>query len=1002
MTLRNSQGDTLYTLTTWANHRREEIHGLLLFSTSALVLSSVGRPEGEVGRVVLVLTEGLGFGIVYPPLVLALWGVRKFQHREAYRDRSELLAWGLNLPLLLGALEVVHHGTGGTLGFWISAYLAVLAGPWGALILIGTAAVITVCHCLELSPRQLGRRVLRMGRDFVVGPMRKVGGAGLWGLTSFQRLVYLAIKDVWIIINLLSRQLGDEVEAPAGGERTPFPGAGVQPSPRETPLPVEERSGVPSEIVPARRRPATTLGGEAPPIFRSTASSRGEGIEDPLLMPRVARAASLRRGALLPETPSLNHEFPIFVDPGVEAEGDGDPVRPPAPPRPRIRARRLLPAVTDLGQGAAPEASSSPVVPAVVEPAPAPASAQEQAPVVAPLVAAPEVSTPVVEAPAVPEAPVAPVVAAPAIQAPVGPAPVAPAPVVPVVAAPEAPATAVPSVVVPPSSNVAPATPATPAAPAAPAAPAGPALEVARPQEHLPSSSELLEEVRAEEEKARRKRKAEPYVLPSLDLFNSPPTDLVTESDEELARKAELITVTLGHFGIASEITRVTCGPSITQFELKPAAGVKLSKLTSLSDDLAMALAVASVRIEAPIPGRGAVGIEVPNEKAVPVFFQEMAAQRKFRKSKAPLSYVMGKGISGNPVVADLHKAPHMLVAGATGAGKSVCMNAIISSMLMRNSPEELKMILIDPKMVEMMIYDGIAHLVTPVITDPKAASAALQWAVLEMERRYKLLSKAGYRNIEGFNKAVRSGEVTSESVGGPPDDSRFGPLPYMVIVIDELADLMMVAAKDIEESICRIAQMARAVGMHLIVATQRPSTNVITGIIKANLPTRVAFRVASRVDSKVILDHTGAEALLGKGDMLFQPVGQPKPVRIQGAFIEEDEIKRLVAHIKEHCEPEYEDIVAAVQEEELAAATDLVDVEDEYLGACIRFAVEKGEVSTSLLQRHFKIGYNRAACIVDVMEARGILSGAESGRRRKVIVSGGELEAILASLQGG
>jgi S-DNA-T family DNA segregation ATPase FtsK/SpoIIIE len=907
-------------LTTWAGHRREEIQGLLLFSASALVMSGVGQPEGEVGKLAVVLTDMLGIGVAYPPMVLALWGLRKFRHRQAFRDRSEFLAWSLNLPILLGILEIVHHGTGGTVGFWASAYLRVLAGPSGALILFLTGGVITVCHCLALSPRQLLRRLDRLGKQFLVTPVVRLGQGILWALSGFQRVIYLAITDLWIIINLLSKQLSQESEGEVGGgEPITAEEFAAVPGPRRTPLPqrpaiVRGQEKAKNGSVPDLKRENWKLSSDTP---WPHPEAPWRSMEDPLHSPRAARAASLRRYNILPPTPPPNADFPMFQADFVAGEAYNTEVSLPVvevgeprntPSALVIRARRMLPADTH------------------------------------------EVR--LVDAPVVREAPVA-------------------------RTSPPAPSQAASS----PEEVL-------------------PVLEVARPQEHLPSPSELLAEVRAEEKK--KKRIPEPYVYPSLDLFNSPPENLATESDEELARKAELITVTLGHFGISSEITRVTCGPTITQFELKPAAGVKISKITSLTDDLAMALAVASVRIEAPIPGRGAVGIEVPNKTSVPVFFQEMAAQRPFRSSKAPLSYVMGKGISGEPVVADLHKAPHMLVAGATGAGKSVCMNAIISSMLMRNSPEDLKMILIDPKMVEMMIYDGIAHLITPVITDPKAASAALQWAVLEMERRYKLLSKAGYRNIEGFNKAVKSGKVTSVDVGGPPEDARFGPLPYMVIVIDELADLMMVAAKDIEDSICRIAQMARAVGMHLIVATQRPSTNVITGIIKANLPTRVAFRVASRVDSKVILDHTGAEALLGKGDMLFMPVGQPKPVRIQGALIEEDEIKRLVAHIKEHCEPDYEDIVAVMQDEDLAAKAELANVEDEYLGPCIRFAIEQGEVSTSLLQRHFKIGYNRAACIVDVMEARGVVSGPENGRRRKVLANGGDLERIMSSLATG
>ena len=857
MTPRDSQGDTLYTLHTWSHNRFEEIQGLLLFTASALVISGARRPEGELGRLALEAVRTVGLGVLYPALVLGLWGLRKFLHRPAYGSRLELASWLLTLPFLLAGMEGLRHASGGRVGFWFWNYLRVLLGPPGAVMVVATATIIGCCVCLELSPRQLGRRLLRLARQVFLAPLLGLLRALGWAVGGLQHGIHLLLRDLWVILNLVSGGGPEGPEAQVPGE----PG-----TPPPTAAAVLETSLVPVRL-------GTELLGAGSTQARRAASLRREAA-----MPAMTPAEVVLAGAFdaapvrIVSTPFAQEDEDEDLDgypEDCDDHGDADD--------------------EDMARGAEDSEGCGEEL-----------EDEEALPT---------------------------------------------------------------------------------------------RLEVSRPLDEMPSSQEVLEEARAEE----RRRREGAYRMPPLELFNAPPGDLPRESDEELERKAELITTTLGHFSIESAVTRVTCGPSITQFELKPAAGVKLSKLTSLADDLAMSLAVAGVRIEAPIPGRGAVGIEVPNKTCVPVFFQEMAAQREFRSSDAPLTYVLGKSISGKPIMADLHKAPHMLVAGATGAGKSVCMNAIITSLLLRNSPERLKLILVDPKMVEMMIYDGIAHLVTPVITDPKAASAALQWAVMEMERRYKLLSKAGYRNISGFNKAVEAGEVTSESVGGPPDDSRFGPLPYMVIVIDELADLMMVAAKDIEDSICRLAQMARAVGMHLIVATQRPSTNVITGIIKANLPTRIAFRVASKIDSKVILDHMGAEALLGRGDMLYHPVGQPKPVRVQGALIEEDEIKRLVTYIKRQREPDYEDIVATVQEG--AGQPAVEDFQDEYLRPCIQFVFEKGEVSTSLLQRHFKIGYNRAATIIDVMEGRGIISGPESGRRRKLVVGGSELAQILESL---
>ena len=474
---------------------------------------------------------------------------------------------------------------------------------------------------------------------------------------------------------------------------------------------------------------------------------------------------------------------------------------------------------------------------------------------------------------------------------------------------------------------------------------------------------------------------------PSLDLFEPAPRGKRGEADDFLQERARALIDTLAQFKIEAKVIKIVPGPTITQFQIKPASGIKLSRITALSNDLAMAMACRSVRIEAPIPGKSAVGIEVPNENPESVLFSEIVSTKSYAASRTNsiLSFALGKSISGKPIIADMRKMPHLLVAGATGAGKSVCINTILASILYQARPDQVRMLMIDPKMVELVSYNNIPHLVTDVVTNPQDAGTALRWAVLEMERRYRYLSQFGVRNIDSYNRQLMDGQLFDEN-GDVVEDAKL--MPYMVIIIDELADLMMVAAKEIESAICRLAQMARAVGMHLIIATQRPSTNVITGVIKANFPSRIAFAVSSKVDSKVILDTIGADALLGRGDMLYLPVGQAKPMRVQGAFISEEEVKRLTNFLKEQGATDYVDIHADLVEATAPPEPSERALADEMWEPALKIAVELGEVSTSLLQRHLNIGYNRAARIVDAMFERGIITGQESGRRRKVLIA--------------
>lgn len=468
--------------------------------------------------------------------------------------------------------------------------------------------------------------------------------------------------------------------------------------------------------------------------------------------------------------------------------------------------------------------------------------------------------------------------------------------------------------------------------------------------------------------------------------YNFPPQDLLKpniqsklnkEDKKELINNANKLEETLNSFGVEAKVIQVSKGPSVTRFELQPSPGVKVSKIVNLSDDIALGLAASGVRIEAPIPGKSAIGIEVPNRELTAVYLREVTESSEFINSSKNLAYCLGKDIGGNCVVSDLTKMPHMLIAGATGSGKSVCINTLIISLLYKYSPDSVKLLMIDPKVVELSVYNGIPHLLIPVVTDPKKAAGALNWAVQEMNRRYKLFADNGVRNIEGYNDLVDNGKAESK-------------LSFVVIIIDELADLMMVCANDIEDYIGRLAQMARAAGMHLVIATQRPSVDVITGVIKANIPSRISFAVSSQIDSRTILDTAGAEKLLGKGDMLFYPVGEAKPIRIQGAFISEGEVEKVVNFIKDQQgEPRYEDHII----EQIDTSTSEENSEtDELLDEATRIVVEAGQASTSLIQRRLRIGYNRAARIMEQMEERGIISGRDGSKPRQVLIKRGEL----------
>ena len=480
----------------------------------------------------------------------------------------------------------------------------------------------------------------------------------------------------------------------------------------------------------------------------------------------------------------------------------------------------------------------------------------------------------------------------------------------------------------------------------------------------------------------------ENYEYPPIELLSKPDKKKLKGGAKALTDTATKLQKTLYSFGVSAKVENVSVGPAITRYELKPAEGVRVSKIANLADDIALNLAAETIRIEAPIPGKQAVGIEVPNKEKEAVHLREVLESEEFQNNKSKLTVALGKDVAGNIQLADIAKMPHVLIAGSTGSGKSVCINTIISSIIYNAKPSEVKMVMVDPKVVELSVYNGIPHLLIPVVTDPKKAAGALAWAVQEMDNRYNLFATKGVRDIKGYNKAIEKEEGQ-------------GKLPQIVIIVDELADLMMVAAKDVEEAICRLAQKARAAGMHLVIATQRPSVDVITGLIKANVPSRIAFAVSSQVDSRTILDSVGAEKLLGKGDMLFFPTGYPKPVRVQGAFVSDEEVEKIVGFVKQNGTANYsEDILETIEnsnktEKELMQEQAEDDETDPFLMDAIDAVVEQGTASTSFIQRKFKVGYARAGRIIDQMEERGIISGYQGSKPREVLMSKERLEEL-------
>lgn len=462
-----------------------------------------------------------------------------------------------------------------------------------------------------------------------------------------------------------------------------------------------------------------------------------------------------------------------------------------------------------------------------------------------------------------------------------------------------------------------------------------------------------------------------------------PPIELLKEhshaarnsgADYNTENNARKLIDTLASFGVGAKIINISKGPSVTRYELQPDYGVKVSKIVNLTDDIALNLAATGVRIEAPIPGKAAIGIEIPNKEVTPVYIRDVIESKEFMTHPSKVAFAVGKDIAGNIMVADIAKMPHLLIAGATGSGKSVCINTLITSLLYKASPDEVKLLMVDPKVVELSIYNGIPHLLIPVVTDPKKAAGALNWAVQEMTIRYKLFADNSVRDIKGYNRLMQE---KGESI-----------LPQIVIIIDELADLMMVAPNEVEDCICRLAQMARAAGMHLVIATQRPSVDVITGVIKANVPSRISFAVSSQIDSRTILDMAGAEKLLGRGDMLFNPLGMSKPIRVQGGLITDKEVESIVTFIKANHECEYDEEV--LEKIDKSAETPQTDSEgdDELLPQVINMIIEQGQASTSLIQRKFKLGYSRAARIVDQLEANGIVGPFEGSKPRKVLIT--------------
>lgn len=479
------------------------------------------------------------------------------------------------------------------------------------------------------------------------------------------------------------------------------------------------------------------------------------------------------------------------------------------------------------------------------------------------------------------------------------------------------------------------------------------------------------------------------YTKPPLTLFDPPPPPAVDDINERLAKLSALLEEKLKTFGVEARVTAVTRGPAITRFELEPAPGVKVSRFVTLSNDIALALKAHRVRVEAPIPGKGRVGIEVPNAHREPVVIRDLLESKVFQNDKGHLKLALGKDIAGDVVTVDLASMPHLLVAGATGSGKTVCVKTMIASLLCSKTPEELQLMLIDPKMVELSIFDDIPHLITPVVTDPKKAATALRWLIVEMEERFRLFTDLRVRNIEVYNRIVENGEIEVAQADGAAGDSveAIRRLPYIVCIIDELADLMILARAEVEDAIARLAQLARAVGIHLILATQRPSVDVLTGVIKANFPARLSFQVSSRVDSRCILDEIGAEDLIGRGDMLYLAPGQSKPLRIQGAFVSDEEMNRLIAYLKTQAPPQYRDEIRRFGSTTSVLDEQEDDRDDELLDKAIQVVLETGQASISMVQRRLRVGYTRAARLIDMMEMRGIVGPHVGSKAREILV---------------
>ena len=507
-----------------------------------------------------------------------------------------------------------------------------------------------------------------------------------------------------------------------------------------------------------------------------------------------------------------------------------------------------------------------------------------------------------------------------------------------------------------------------------------PAPESAKPETTKP---EVQKEAVQQPAPAPAEPAEKPYIFPPINLLGRDPGNTAGSGILEQQKNGRKLEMTLKSFGVEARVINVSAGPTVTRYEVSPSQGVKVSKIVNLADDIALNLAASGIRIEAPIPGKAAVGIEVPNKETKSVYLRTVLESDAFRKHPSKLAFALGEDITGNPIVTDIAKMPHLLIAGATGSGKSVCINTLITSILYKADPKEVKLLLVDPKVVELSVYNGIPHLLIPVVTDPKKASAALNWAVREMLERYNDFAACGVRDIKGFN-------AMKEEKGEPE-----AKMPQIVIIIDELADLMMAAPGEVEDSICRLAQMARAAGMHLIIATQRPSVDVITGVIKANIPSRLAFAVSSGIDSRTILDMVGAEKLLGKGDMLFYPSGQSKPSRIQGAFVTDKEVEQIVDFLRKSSRPGYTqemvDQITAVAK----TAGGPSEETDEFFEQAVDLILEKEKASVSMLQRQFRIGYNRAARLMDELERRGMVGPEEGSKPRKVLITRAQWEEM-------